>query len=63
MRVSTVTGVITTYIEQSAMASGCGRGPDRDRGRDFVGERGSFGGYRGSHGGRQTVGDKGPRQC
>ena len=63
MRVSTVTGVITTYIEQSAMASGCGRGPDRDRGCDFVGERGSFEGDRDSSGARLSISDKGPMLC
>ena len=45
-------------IVQSAMVSGRGRG--RGRCRDFGGESGLFGGGRGSYGGRQTVGDKGP---
>jgi len=39
------------------------RGRDRGRGSDFGGGHGSFRDGRGSYGGRQTVGDKGPRQC
>ena len=53
----------TLSIEQSAIASGCGRGCDCGRGRDFVEGRGSFGGDHHSNGGKQTVGDKGPIQC
>ena len=64
MRVSTGADVTTApSIEQSAMASGRGRGRGLDRGRDFVGGRDSFGGSRGSYGDRQTVEDKGPRLC
>jgi len=59
MRVFTAADVSTIpFIEQSIMASGRGRG----RGRDFV-ELGLFGGGRGSYGGKQTLGDKGLRQC
>ena len=45
MRVSTGVDVtIAPSIEQFVMASGRGRGCGRDRGRDFVGIRDSFGG-------------------
>jgi len=62
MHVSTEADVTTApSIEHSAMASGRGRG--RGREHDFIGGRDLFGGHRGSYGGRQTVGDKGLRQC
>ena len=45
------------------MASGRGIGRGRGHRRDFVGERGSFEGDRGSSGARLSISDKGPRLC
>ena len=52
----------TPSIEQFTMVSRRGRGCGRSHNRDFGG-CGSFGGWHGSHGDRQTSGDKKPRQC
>ena len=62
MCISTGADVTTaSFIEQSAIASGSGSGCGHGRGRDFRGGRDSFGGDRGSYGGKQTVSDKGSR--
>ena len=64
MRVSTGADVTTApSIKRSDIASGRGRARGRGYGRDFAGGRGSLGGGRDSYSGRQTVGDKEPRQC
>ena len=61
MRVSIGADVTTALsIEQSAMASGRGRGHCHDRERDYIRGRGLFGGGCGFSGARLTVSDKGP---
>ena len=61
MRVSTGADISSApTIEQSVKVSGRGRGQGRDFGRARV--RGSFGGGRGSYGGRHGVFDKGSLQ-